>query len=278
MKTQEPYILYHYCSNEAFLSIVKSKSIWLSDMTLSNDTKEGQWVWDKLVEKCKKEGVNDKDIESIKFHMIHNSGRWQYYDNRWHCIGFCLSEEGDLLSQWRGYARDATGVAIGFSEEFLFGLQNEVILDKVKYYGSTVTDNEDFIFQEIIDHIRNGAFEYKTQQDAPEELRGQVSTAIQELMNASGYLASLNFLYKNPAFKEEKEWRLISPESGSKHRTSVDRIIPYSEISLEGGECQPIAEIILGPKNITPEGVIENFLDANGFKGVKVKRSTATFR
>lgn len=25
-------------------------------------------------------------------------------------LGFCLSEQSDLLSQWRGYAGDATGV------------------------------------------------------------------------------------------------------------------------------------------------------------------------
>lgn len=34
-------------------------------------------------------------------------------------LGFCLSKEGDLLSQWRGYADDATGVSIGFSEDYL---------------------------------------------------------------------------------------------------------------------------------------------------------------
>jgi hypothetical protein len=34
-------------------------------------------------------------------------------------LGFCLSEQGDLLSQWRGYADDATGVSIGFSKDYL---------------------------------------------------------------------------------------------------------------------------------------------------------------
>lgn len=34
-------------------------------------------------------------------------------------LGFCLSEDGDSLSQWRGSAANATGVAIGFSSEYL---------------------------------------------------------------------------------------------------------------------------------------------------------------
>lgn len=34
-------------------------------------------------------------------------------------LGFCLSEDGDVLSQWRGYADNAQGVAIGFEIENL---------------------------------------------------------------------------------------------------------------------------------------------------------------
>src|SRR5690606_28676010 len=34
-------------------------------------------------------------------------------------FALCLSEKGDLLSQWRAYARDGTGISIGFSSDFL---------------------------------------------------------------------------------------------------------------------------------------------------------------
>ena len=40
--------LYHYCSNATFTSIIESKSIRLSLLTLSNDTKEGQHVRDVM--------------------------------------------------------------------------------------------------------------------------------------------------------------------------------------------------------------------------------------
>lgn len=44
-----PDILYHYCSNAAFLSIVETDSIWLSDLSLSNDSHEGQSPIRKVV-------------------------------------------------------------------------------------------------------------------------------------------------------------------------------------------------------------------------------------
>ncbi|MDP2064189.1 MAG: DUF2971 domain-containing protein, partial [Phaeovulum sp.] len=34
-------------------------------------------------------------------------------------LGFCLSEESDLLSQWRGYAQDGAGFSVSFSVEKL---------------------------------------------------------------------------------------------------------------------------------------------------------------
>ena len=36
--------LYHYCSNDTFLSILRNSELWLSELTLSNDSMEGIWV------------------------------------------------------------------------------------------------------------------------------------------------------------------------------------------------------------------------------------------
>lgn len=49
----------------------------------------------------------------------------ELYIKECHGLGFCLSKHSDQLSQWRGYAADATGVAIGFSREYLELLRDE---------------------------------------------------------------------------------------------------------------------------------------------------------
>src|SRR5690606_30192176 len=45
---------------------------------------------------------------------------WEMYlYNKPNPFIFCLSAEPDVLSQWRGYAKDGTGIAIGFDANTL---------------------------------------------------------------------------------------------------------------------------------------------------------------
>jgi len=63
-------------------------------------------------------------------------------------------------------------------------------------------------------------------------------------------------LFKNPSYKEEKEWRFIRfyPKSGDvkkiKHRTARHTLIPYFELdfSCEYKGRMPIVEIMFGSK------------------------------
>ena len=46
-------ILYHYCSNIAFHSIIENRRIWLSSLSLSNDSMEGRIVAEILARMAK---------------------------------------------------------------------------------------------------------------------------------------------------------------------------------------------------------------------------------
>ena len=37
-------IMYHYCPTSAFLKIVESRTLWLSDFSTTNDRMEGRWA------------------------------------------------------------------------------------------------------------------------------------------------------------------------------------------------------------------------------------------
>lgn len=43
--------LHHYCSSAVFLSIVRNKEIWLTDLSLSNDRAEGVWMLEHWLDK-----------------------------------------------------------------------------------------------------------------------------------------------------------------------------------------------------------------------------------
>ena len=98
---------------------------------------------------------------------------------------------------------------------------------------------------------------------------------------------------KNPAFEEEKEWRLQSflgrhlnsdgtIENGflqhMDFNAKSDRIVPFLEIPLEEIGVPPIREVIVGPKNITPTAYVSEMLRMNDFEFDRVIKSTASYR
>src|SRR3974390_1026788 len=119
-----------------------------------------------------------------------------------------------------------------------------------------------------------------------------------EFMEQILALLPLCYIFKNPAFQEEKEWRSVnivfSPVFSSvfdskdysewhlEHmdfRALPDRIVPYKEFSLDTKLDRPaIREVVLGPRNVTPVQVVEAALKRHGWKGVDVRKSTASYR
>lgn len=136
----EPDILYHYCSLDAFFNIIKNRSLWLSDISKSNDSnelillKKDMYVTvvakyasylDELVKTVEEKSKEDYEYvreclsrsKIIKEHFDNNLELLSAENNYLNTWSICFSEEGDLLSQWRGYA-DAQGISIGFSKDY----------------------------------------------------------------------------------------------------------------------------------------------------------------
>lgn len=214
-------------------------------------------------------------------------------------LGFCLSEESDLLSQWRGYAGDATGVAIGFSTEYLNSLSMAskshdtpgFTLEKVEYESSSHEALVKPTYNNIKQLIENGALDRptglinnigKTDQEIKKNVT-DIAEARSKLSREFLSLFPLLFCLKSYAFREEREYRLLSylvteGEDTCSYRVVGNRIVPYRKVELAELEPSPIVEVILGPKHGTPPKIVENFLKVNRYGPVKVKRSEASYR
>ena len=215
-------------------------------------------------------------------------------------LGFCLSEDSDLLSQWRGYAENATGVSIGFSSEYLKWLSSEnrsrdipgFTLAKVAYEPSAHDASVAPTYLKVKDLIAAGALKMlgrrslltdtRTDEEIERDNASIWSAAWNLFGDTLGLLPEL-FRLKAPAFREEREWRLISylvkgGEDHCWHRVVHDRVIPYHKIELIEFERHPIAEVILGPRHGTPPEIVQNFLQLNGYGLVKVRPSEASYR
>ncbi|MGY3593968.1 hypothetical protein ACVIGB_002017 [Bradyrhizobium sp. USDA 4341] len=103
-------LIYHYCGADAFTQIVRSKTMWQTAYSALNDATERKWGYeqfqdaaDKLRKVCGAEFI-DRIMEIVRLTQDHSVAMVSSY-----------SLNGDLLSQWRAYADDGRGFAIGFS-------------------------------------------------------------------------------------------------------------------------------------------------------------------
>lgn len=284
--------LYHYCSTESFYKIISNKEIWLTSLSLSSDSMEGQLVKHLLVEMAQKDGLDEEHVKRLQEASANIN---LFIDG----LGFCLSEKKDLLSQWRGYANDAYGVSIGFSKEYIELLADSYRDEQIYSFALAKviyepTEQEQAIkptYEKIKEFIIKGAFKpysYRTLllSKSDEEIENENKEI--KKRQYSLYMTMLLFigvlyLLKSKAFQEEFEWRLISlliktTDDICSFYPNFDKIKPYRAFKLKGLGINPIEEIVLGPKNITPKYVVESFLKQSGFKDVKVSSSEASYR
>ncbi|WP_165505272.1 DUF2971 domain-containing protein [Rhizobium leguminosarum] len=280
-----PY--YHYCSASAFFHIIKNKSVWLSSLTASNDSMEGKWLSNIIGIAAHRWGISEFErppLISLVRDIEHNLD----------CLGFCMSEAADSLSQWRGYADDGAGFGIGFSDTFIEEFTDPddplVFAQKIVYKVEDQLKLLEPISAQIVQAIRDGAFssagrggllgpvktdeERETEQKRYKEAHGRLFKAITSDIQ-------LFFKIKNAAFSEEQEWRLsrmaIKPLNDLEFRVTGPKVIPYLEQSFAEIN-DPITDVLIGPKNPNPKDVVIGFLARHGFDHVFVDTSGASYR
>ncbi len=253
---------------------------------------EGKIVASTIARLAKKDGFDNGTIHRLQDLLIP-------LEQNLEGLGFCLSEDGDLLSQWRGYAHNATGVAIGFSTEYLKQLSTRSLgrdepgftLQQVVYEPSIQESVIEHRYLEIKSCIDSGAFKtppYRTILGIATDTEIEQET---ETINKEFGRLSLNVIplfselyrLKGRTFREEREWRLLSYfvrccSDSCLYRTVNDCIAPYRQVALVDLNCLPIKEVVLGPKHKTPLKVVEDFLKQNQYGGAQVKRSEASYR
>lgn len=284
--------LYHYCSTATFHAIVTSKSIRLSSLSLSNDTLEGKLVADTITRLATADRLDTQSLAKLQRSI-------SFFESISDCLGFCLSEEADLLSQWRGYAADATGISIGFSREYLMwlgsqphsGFASHFTVKKVHYGNKEHEIQISPTYREVKKLIASGALRScginpMAQEVSTDEIEQTRVPGLNSDLSIDKKLLALLpvlFLLKSSAFREEKEWRLFTylirgGQDDCEYHPLPDRLVPHRTVTLSELDRRPIVEVVLAPKHLTPVKVVEDCLNQLGFGNVSVRRSAASYR
>jgi hypothetical protein len=274
--------LFHYTDLDAFLSIIQNKKLWLTGAYNLNDYQEISWthrkIGSRLNELSSKHGSQRPDEI---WTLLQASSGVPYICS--------LSSESDLLSQWRAYGQNGSGVAIGFkhtslpTSERLLPILTSVKQDSLSLHQVIYDEKTQ---DQLIDSILAPAFEGA-------EIDDQTHFA---MSMAASQLVGLSSIFKNPAFSEEKEWRIIHRPmimgkdggleskiflsiSPPKYRTSGGKLITYFEYDFAQLKSDEIfAEIVLGPKSEVSTFDLSILLTENGLANLNVRRSKASYR
>jgi hypothetical protein len=268
-------IMYHYCNVEAFKAIIQNKTLWLSSVYNLNDYKEIHWIKEKVLKKIQ-ETTTKNNYEKFNTFL-------KLYENKQPNVYIASFSKGeDLLSQWRAYASDGYGVAIGFNTDYFRG--NDLIKTSKVLYDEKLQEMD-------IENILKPLMELKDEFDFNSIEFEKFS---EKIINDINYLSAKS---KNELFMEEQEIRLIHnpiiiEDKNTKRfifkdnisqmmfRAACGNLIPYFELKFDNFEenNEPILEIIKGPKNKFIDQEIRIFLANNGFYNVEIKGSKSSYR
>lgn len=287
---QQDRVIYHYCSVSGFMNILHNQCLWLTEASFTNDAWENRMldpIFEEALDQLVEEGeIPCTQMEQARDLYYHHSACFIY-------LG-CFSEQGDILPQWRSYADDGRGFAIGFDpREMGFDCStvhlnadfaNKYYLKKVIY----MTENHGEQFLPLARNwIRMRLTRGKHLNDR--EIRKAIAD--------DATFSSLRYYCKDASFATEKELRalwlpvLLKDEEGHMavgnrkayrqihFRAEASRLVPYTEMPFARSA---VREVVLGPKNDMKdnEDTIRMFLAANGYddRSITLRISKSSYR
>jgi hypothetical protein len=267
-----PELLHHYTDHDGLIGIIESGALWATHIDYLNDETEIRYVRDlmgALAERIRQEFGDDWAAgvvcDAVAALAISELSPDTFVAS--------LCDDGDNLSQWRGYGTYAVGV----DRETLFAVANaqNAHLIRLMYEKGEQESHLETVLRDAVPIVAGSD-------------PGNAPPAMQQLL-LLGYGFVLSMLsVKNPYFRDEREWRLdrvILPalaEAQTRVRTLRGVETPYERIVLIDkvtGET-PIVEVVLGPRARSDESVAEvrELLDRNRLQSVSIRKSMAPLR
>ncbi len=222
----------------------KSWKHWrASSIAAMNDKSELQYGIEKLasVFRCKHDEVKSRDEKLVLSKLVGLLSEREFYHIASDVYCACFTGDDDLLSQWRAYGDNGKGVCLGLSRQLL--LQANLGFSFRVIYEPEIQD----LFLKVLAEKLTSRIVRAVQRHGPEVVLPLVADKVLAIIVAA--CAAI----KNPAFCEEKEYRIVYIDAhwnkryatGYYHRSGA--IVPYVEFKFEGDYVIPLMSIRLGP-------------------------------
>jgi hypothetical protein len=237
--------LYHYTSLGSILKIIPERTLHATDARFLTDASEMRVIVENL--KFAMTSVANPDDFTSRLHAQLRA----WLENRLSELGnavfvACFTQNGNLLSQWRSYGDPGKGLSIGFDPDKL----------------ADTAYSQHFTVGQCI-------YEPKRQKQIAAEVLSAIETQARLMFPDSPAralfepvfaavetdLLKIAVLFKDQAFREEAEWRLVSPVisnyvvSDIKFREGRSLLTPYMNFELPTGHNRRVElkHVWIGP-------------------------------
>lgn len=246
MKEIVPSHLYHYTDQAGFIGIIENKQLWATKIQYLNDNKEFSLAI----------GIAKEILQKKLSLRLRRSTKGVITDlvdriSKMEALSICVcsfSEQGDLLSQWRGYSKGMAGYSIGFDADKLneVAIDNSFLMSKCIYEPEQQREKISGVLDLLISKHRTNLERIRVIDAGV----GRVTVITPFVREVNKELSLIFPLMKDQNFKEESEWRLITkggvrPRRLS-FRTGNSNIIPFTKVNLHNLDNELIKKIIVG--------------------------------
>ncbi|MFK3672422.1 DUF2971 domain-containing protein [Leifsonia aquatica] len=280
-----PPVVYHYTDARGFLGILENRRLWLTDLAFMNDREELIFAVDEVLHAVEArrhllepDARMDDPEDAIRSRVNVLLGIEQHLvDLRegvevLRAYAACFCDDGDQLSQWRGYAGGTSGFALGFDrskiDQLAIGAGVGAKLGRV-HYGVEAPEIETLVAELAMYASAHPGVEAEYQ--------------YQDVVNLLSRI-------KNPGFREERESRLVAllahDPSRLSFRATASGLAPYLECPFPP---EALVEVVVGPGERQDVHALaaRQAIDKHGFRGsvdpffdfkVRVRKSTISYR
>lgn len=240
--------LYHYTSGAGLIEIIRSGELWATQLACLNDASKLLYPVELLRDKVRAKLRNPltdeiqfllKKVDAGLTPQVATEGRFLS----------CFSEDGDDLSQWRGYGGGEGGYAIAFDAQYLRQLAARgMILGKVEYDEQ----KQSLFLDDVLTHLIRFYLDGLKKKRAP--FVDEWTTEFLDFWAAN--LIEIAPFIKHPRFKGEREWRLVyhfqdeaTPRKRYLQRSSMmTQHVPLQLMIQDDGRPRlPLTGIVVGP-------------------------------
>ena len=262
--------LYHYTNFDGLLGIVQSRSLWASDIRYMNDSAELKHTADLI------RGEVSRRIGAghLRPDLLNRFFDWVTHriTNGHMLFAASFRANGNLLSQWRGYSRLGKGVSLGFNPENILNFARRQSFQIGRCIYSSELQQK--LIGQVIDAVEKLAEEHELVRDDCRAEGNGAYQAVFQLIESD--LLRIAAILKHPSFREEEEWRIVSPvitdyvKAPVHFREGNSMLVPFIEFQLCAEKSMPITieHLFLGPTpNITISmNSLTMFLAKNGIR------------